>query len=169
VKSVARTTRGKSTIAAAAAAVAVATGTAAETTAAAAAAAGTAAEAAAITAGFHRTGFIHNERTAIEVRAVELVDSGLGLFVRSHFHETEALGAAGVAVDDDAKALDLADLAEHFAHAIFGDVERKVADVKLLTHDAKTSNSEKKITNTEMNQERGRANTLEAEYLRKRT
>src|SRR6185369_11719903 len=92
-------------VAAATAGAATAAAVAAATTAAGAATAATEAAGATATAAtettralFTRTGFVDDERAAVEGLAVHAVDGRLGLGVRSHFHEAEALGTAGVTV-----------------------------------------------------------------------
>jgi cell wall-associated NlpC family hydrolase len=87
-----------------AAAAASATTTAAVAAAAAAAAATTAATKSA-TARFARLGFIDGEGSAFIILAIESGDRGLRLGVAPHFHEAEALAAAGIPVIDDFRAL----------------------------------------------------------------
>src|SRR2546430_8409197 len=65
---------------------------------AASATAGAGAGAGALFAGL---GLVYGEGAAVFFLAVEGGDGGLGLLIAAHLNETEALGAAGVAVGDD--------------------------------------------------------------------
>ena len=83
-----------------AAAKAATTATAAAEAAAVTAAAKTAAVAAETTTAarstrFHRAGFVNGQIAAFKRRAVELLDSFIGLRVVGHFHEAEASGLSG--------------------------------------------------------------------------
>src|SRR5262245_60765479 len=72
----------------------------------------------------------------LEVATAEgLVVEGADGFVRVlHLDEGEAARAARVPVRDDLHRLDLAVLTEETADLLFGGTERKIADVKLLSH-----------------------------------
>src|SRR4051794_4884537 len=93
-------------IATAAAATTAATATTVTTAAATTAATATGA---AIFAG---PSFVDGQLTAVDVLVVQRLDGRLGLIGATHLHETEALGAAGVAVDDDLNGLDCSMRAE---------------------------------------------------------
>src|SRR5262245_8422466 len=67
-----------------------------------------AAEATATGALFAGLGFVDGEGAAAVFLAVHRRDRGLGLGVAAHLDESEALGASGVAVVDDLRALDRA-------------------------------------------------------------
>src|SRR4051812_19720729 len=79
------------------------------------------AAAAAARAFFAGFGLVHREGAAVLLLAVEGADGGLGLFVRSHLHEAEALAAAGLAVLDDFGAVDRAVRREHRVQVFVGD------------------------------------------------
>src|SRR5690606_33947716 len=53
------------------------------------------------TALFTGAGQVHDDGAAVDRHAVQGADGGLSDFGRSHFHEAEALGAAGFAVHHD--------------------------------------------------------------------
>ena len=76
-----------------------------------------------------RTGHVDGEGAAVELPAVEGFDCGVSAF---HLDETEAAGAAGIAVGDDADALDRAMLAEEVANLVLGRTEGEVPHVDLL-------------------------------------
>src|SRR5208337_3832026 len=77
---------------------------AASTTAGGALAAAAPAVATARRAVFAWLGFVHGQRAAAVVLAVEPGDGGLRLAVAAHLDETEALAPAGVPVADDLRA-----------------------------------------------------------------
>src|SRR5438132_10903849 len=49
--------------------------------------------------------FVHGQRPALHLSPVEGLDGGLRLLIAAHFHETESLGSARVAVHDHLRRL----------------------------------------------------------------
>jgi hypothetical protein len=109
---------------------------AAAATAASAAAVTTATATTAATSWLARTGFIHGERAAVVLGAVHSADRGLGFFIAAHFHEAEALAAAGVAIHDHFGALYRSEFPKHLVEIRVRNVITQIANVQLLSHDA---------------------------------
>jgi hypothetical protein len=109
--------------AAAATAAATTTTTAAATTTTTAAAAATAATALAL------LGLVDAERTAVELRAVELRDGRASLFRRPHRHESKAARLAGLAVLDDVDVRDFAALCKCLAQRLSRSLKGQIAYV----------------------------------------
>src|SRR5437763_8457238 len=120
--------------AAAAAATAATTVPAARTATAAATATEAATAAAAATAGAGALGLLDLDGAAVQARAVELADRRLGFLVRRHLDETEAAGAAGIAIGDDARGLDVAARGERFPQTIGGCGEGEASDEEFHSH-----------------------------------
>ena len=118
----------------AAAAPAAAVTAAATTPAAAAAATVTAATTTALNEGagralFARPGDVDRERTALELVAVEFLDTFLGLVAVGHCDKGKSAGAAGELVEDDFYDTDGADLAEQGFKILGSGGEGKIPDV----------------------------------------
>ena len=79
----------------------------------------------AATLGFG-TGFVHVERAASQLGAIEGSDCFITLFGVRHFYETETAGAACVAVGHDADAIHLAVGFEEAAQFFFARIEVEV-------------------------------------------
>ena len=62
-------------------------------------------------------------------------DGSLGFRVAAHFHEAEALGAAGVALHHHLGTVDSAEFAELLLQIVVTERIRQIADVKLVAHD----------------------------------
>jgi len=88
----------------------------------------TAAEAA--TAGVVVTGSgkVQADVAAVDVGAVQALESSLGLVDRAELDVTEALGGAGLAVGGQTDAVDAAELGEVAGQGVGGGVEGNVAD-----------------------------------------
>ena len=87
-------------------------------------------EAAAATAVLAGTGLVHLQGAATHLRAVEGLDGSLGV-LGGHLDETEAAGAAGLAIVDQADALDLAVGGEEVAQLVLGGGVGQITDVDL--------------------------------------
>src|SRR5690348_8925337 len=87
-----------------------------------------AATAAATATGLTRLRFVHAQRTAAHVLAVQFADSGLrgGLI---HLDEAEAAGAAGLAIGDQFHRVHGAELLELLTDFIFIGGERQIAHI----------------------------------------
>src|SRR5262249_38151388 len=130
-----RAARRRVVVALPAIATAAATAAAATTAVAAAATAAAAATTAAAAAGLALLGLVDAQRTAVELRAVHRLDRRLCVSIRRHLDEREAARAAGVAIEHDAAALDLAAIgAERGSQGLLCGVERKIAYVETLAH-----------------------------------
>ena len=81
-------------------------------------------------------GLVHRlvdaELAAVELLAVGSGDGGARFLIGAQLHETEALGAAGVAIEDDLGGDDIAELGEEVAEAVLRSVVGEVADVEFL-------------------------------------
>jgi hypothetical protein len=120
--------------AATAATTATATAESAATTAAesAAATAATAAATAATTFGVGLgPGLIDNDLTTLQVLAVQCFHGFLAVTARSHFHETEPFGFAGLAIRDDLGTDNLAVRFKKIGQFVFSQGEGKIAHIKL--------------------------------------
>src|SRR5688572_7180695 len=109
-QSVAAAATAVAAVAATAAAAAVAATTAAAAVAAAVATAAAAAEAARTL--FAGTGFVDDQRAAVNRLAVHAADGGLGFLVGRHLDKAEALGTSGVTVHHDPGGRDGAEFGE---------------------------------------------------------
>src|SRR4051812_47469248 len=83
---------------------------------------------------FTRLRDVDGQVPAVEVVAVEPLDGGLALLLRSHLDEAEAARAARVAVFDYRSRLDRARLCEVLTKIFARSLEREVADVKFHGH-----------------------------------
>src|SRR5262249_1691307 len=81
-----------------------------------------------------RSCLVHRHRTRVVLLAVQALDRGLRGLVICHLDETEALRAARVAVHDDRRGLDAAELPEQCLQVFLGRVVTEIADVKFLRH-----------------------------------
>ena len=114
------------------AATATTTGTAVTTTATAkAATAATTAETAG--AGLFRTGFVHDDRASFNFLPVQSRNRRLSFLIGAHLDESEPLGAAGLAVHNDFRALDLAVRREQLLAAVARQAVTQVSDIQFLT------------------------------------
>ena len=98
---------------------------AAATTTAATAAVSTTAAAAAL--GL-RTGFVHIDRTAVEVASVQGSDGRLRRRAVCHFDERETTGLTRVTVGDDVYALHGAEVGERLVQVVLGGAEAEIAN-----------------------------------------
>ena len=62
------------------------------------------------------------------------IDGVLRFIVVGHLHEAEPLAASGIAIADDLRGDDLAELTEHLFQLRAVHVVAQVADIQLLTH-----------------------------------
>src|SRR5262249_18211498 len=72
--------------------------------------------------------------TALDLLEVHLLDGLLGLGVAAHLDEAEALGAAGVAVDDGLRRLHGAVRGEQLLQHLVRNGVGQIADIQLLAH-----------------------------------
>src|SRR5262249_21390394 len=79
-------------------------------------------------------GLVDGQGAAVHLLAVEGGDGGLGLLVRLHLDEGEALGLPRVTVRDDLGRLHPAVLPEQLLQVAGGDGVGQVADIKLFPH-----------------------------------
>lgn len=86
------------------------------------------------TAGFAGLRLVDGQSTTVIFLAVHAIDGCLRLGIIGHFHETKALGAAGVAVGDDPGRVNLAELREKFIEFCVGDCVAQVANIQILAH-----------------------------------
>jgi len=77
---------------------------------------------------------VHREVATLVVALVHLADRRLGAGVVRHHDETEAAGAAGVAIGDEGGFAHGSGLAEEFAEVALGGVEGKIPDVEFGGH-----------------------------------
>jgi hypothetical protein len=84
--------------------------------------------------GFHRAGFVHDDAATAQRLTVHAIDGSLRLGITAHFHETEALGAAGVALHHDLGTGHGAELAKRLLKIAIANRIRQVADVKFVAH-----------------------------------
>ena len=96
-------------------------------TASAATAARTAATAAAAATTLTGFGFVHLERTALKVLAIERLHGARRIRVR-HFDESEPARAPGITVSDERQRFHSAMRSEQRTNRIFGRGERQIAD-----------------------------------------
>ena len=122
------------TVAATATAAATTTVTATATAAATTVTATTAAATKAAWTLFLRTSFIDGQGTALEVEAVQGLDSRLHRLCRRHGHESKATWAAGFAVHRKVDVGDITILREQFTHVEFGRAEGQIAHIHLGIH-----------------------------------
>ena len=97
-----------------------------------AAEAATTAAAAAKTAGralFLRTGLVDRQLTTVELRAIHLLGSQLGLIGRAHGDKRKAAWAARHPVNSDVNVRNGAKLAEMRTKSVFGCLEGEVSNV----------------------------------------
>jgi hypothetical protein len=121
--------------AATAASATITTAASAATTTTVTTAASTATAAATTTATiFARTGFVHGQCTAVVLGAVDALDRRLGFCVAAHFHESEALAAARVAIVDHLGALHRPKLSKQLVKVRAGDVEAQITTIQFLPH-----------------------------------
>src|SRR5262249_50829715 len=83
---------------------------------------------------FPRPGLVDGEGAAARLLAVQGGDGRLGLLVRLHFDEAEALGAACVPVHDDLGGFDRTVRLEHRRQVGVGYPIGQVAHIQFLTH-----------------------------------
>ena len=83
---------------------------------------------------FARTGFIDGQCTALEILAVELFDSTVGLFLAAHLDEGKPARTVGKLVHNQFALHDMTDLFEQIKNIPFGGVEGQVADEKSGSH-----------------------------------
>jgi len=108
---------------------------AAITTIAAATAEGTARSAAAAgSALFTRTSFVHGEGTTLHILAVEEVDRLLGVFIGRHRDKGKTTGFARELILHERDFRDRAGLGEGVLKVDFGGVEGKISDVEFAGH-----------------------------------
>ena len=69
------------------------------------------------------TGLVHVERSPIEFLAAHSFNGGVALVITSHRHESEAAGAAGVAVSDDGHFLYCAVSGKSISKCVFGRIK----------------------------------------------
>src|SRR5262249_30801810 len=101
------------------------------------AAAATAAMATATAAAFarcHGPGFRNGHVAAAIFGAIELLDGISGFLIAGHLDKTEAFASSGVTIRDDLRGLNVARLSKDFLKRFVCCVERKITNVKLLTH-----------------------------------
>src|ERR1700761_8861713 len=79
-------------------------------------------------------GDVDAESAAFEHRAVERLDSLVGLGVRHHRHEGEATSAAGLAIGHDVRVGDVAMLGEERLERLLRRVVGKIAHIKSIIH-----------------------------------
>jgi hypothetical protein len=80
--------------------------------------------------------FIHGQSAVIEAEAVKAFDRFLGSFLGRHFDKAKPLGAASVAVGDEANFLNFSGLLEQRANRFLGGVVRQITNVQFLRHDS---------------------------------
>jgi hypothetical protein len=79
-------------------------------------------------------GFVHAQRTAVEIRPVQLRDgSARGVFARHH-DERETARTAGLTIEHELGLENLSALGEGARHGVFGRVKRKVSYVQSVVH-----------------------------------
>src|SRR5690242_21140718 len=91
--------------------------------------------AAATFAWSHRPRFRDGHVSSAVLGAVEFLNSISGFRIGRHFHEPEPFTAARVTIGDDLRGLDISRLREDFLKRLIRCVERKITNVKLLTHE----------------------------------
>jgi hypothetical protein len=83
-----------------------------------------------------RPSLVDLECATAEILAIQAVDRSAGFRVGRHLDEAEALALARVTVGNDLDRLDLAELCKLLLQLVFGDLERQIADIQLLSHKA---------------------------------
>lgn len=86
-------------------------------------------------AWLHWAGFVHSDRTAIKICAVELRNSGLRFSIRRHFDEAETFRTTGVAIADHFSRFNRSALRKDFDQILINRRKRKISNIKLLTHE----------------------------------
>jgi hypothetical protein len=82
-------------------------------------------------AKFLRTRFIDLELAALDIEAIEFADGLGGVIFGTQFDETEATGAAGFPVGDNARGADfIAFAGEQLEEKFIGDAEREIAYIE---------------------------------------
>jgi len=90
--------------------------------------------AAAAFALFHGTRFINGQRTAIDFLAMELGNSSLRFFRRTHFHEAKAPGATCHPVVDHLHPRDITRLGKKIGQVVFRHAEGQIAHIEFYAH-----------------------------------
>jgi len=85
--------------------------------------------AAARTTLFARARFIHGQRAAFPILAIQGFDRRLRAFGRVHRRERKATRASGFFVHDDVDLVHRSMLGQHVAQIVFGNIKRKIPDV----------------------------------------
>jgi hypothetical protein len=73
-------------------------------------------------------GFIHSERTIVQLHAVKGADCGLRFVRPSHFYKRESTRLPAVAIDDDSDSLDCPICREKVAQLPIGHRKIQIAD-----------------------------------------
>jgi hypothetical protein len=84
--------------------------------------------------GFHRARFIDGQGAAVDFLAVEFRDGRLGLFRRTHFHETKTAGTSRHAIVDHLHPRNIARLGKEIGQVIFRHAEGQIAHVEFNAH-----------------------------------
>src|SRR5262249_55586765 len=94
----------------------------------------TATASAALLAGGHWPCFCDGHIPPTVFGSVEFLNCIGGFLIRRHFNKTETFTAAGIAIGNDLRGLNVASLREDLLKRLIRRTKRKVANVKLLTH-----------------------------------
>src|SRR5712671_2155378 len=81
----------------------------------------------------HRLGFVDSECAAIELRTAQPGNRLVGI-VFTHFHETETLRPACIAIRNDRHRLDSSVLFKPGANIAFRGLKRQISDKQFLSH-----------------------------------
>lgn len=81
-----------------------------------------------------RTRLGHVHRAAFEALTIQLLNGRLGLGVRRHLDEGEALRATRLTIRNHFCGFDGADLREHLVQRVIGCGEREITNEKFLAH-----------------------------------
>src|SRR5262249_7194233 len=82
----------------------------------------------------HGPGFRNGHVAAAVFGAVEFLDGICGFLIGGHLDKTEAFASSGVAIGNDLRGLNAPCLSKDFLKRFVCCVERKITNVKLLTH-----------------------------------
>jgi hypothetical protein len=82
----------------------------------------------------HRASFVHCERPAIKIGAIEFRNGVCCLLFRRHFDEAKAFTAPSIPIGNDSRRFNLAGLCKHLSQAVIGGRKRKISNVKFVTH-----------------------------------
>src|SRR5713226_7712259 len=78
--------------------------------------------------------FVHPDSPPLQILAIELLNGGVGGFIRRHFDKAETPRAVGFAVHDHLGSLDLARFREEVTQILIGNGPRQVPHIQSATH-----------------------------------